>query len=461
MKYRDDYIRVLFLNLGWVGEGRFISKWIINFFTFSDGVYTAPLTQILSLACITFTILYSAQTLFKKIDFYSCSLISLIFLNPFYLQNMSFGYDSLPMTIATCCAVISALLIIRTKYYIPLTALLTFIIIFSYQTTIGIYVNTLVFVLFIYYLQNNWNNEQKIYIKALISLGIYFLFCFIYKQTYPYLFGGSADRIIINLANVKTNILQTISYIKLLFFKSNYLFYITAVVTFLSFVVFQYQQIKKKQIKPIHIVINFAIVCLIYSIFLLTAEGASLLFKTDISDVRLLIAVSFLWVFSFYIISLASRTLYYIFYFLFCCFCFSFSYSYGNFLKDQNQFFDMTMTNISYDIGHTPNISSAQIFVLNPFPLSESNQKLASRIPLFLPLYGEQNFDWLIAVKMSTILPYTFSGDTKKMCQFTTELASIGNTNIHSIKTKIYTLYFYQGNIFIDFHTAKKDFCKM
>ncbi|CAI3931081.1 unnamed protein product [Commensalibacter communis] len=460
IKYRDDYIRALFLNLGWVDEGRFISKWIINFFTFSDGIYTAPLTQLLSLVCIAFTVIYAAQTIFKIINFYSCSLISLIFLNPFYLQNMSFGYDSLPMTIATCCAIISALLIIQNKYYIPLTALLTFIIIFSYQTTIGIYVNTLVFVLFIYYLQNGWNHNDKIYIKAIISLSIYLLFCVIYKQIYPYLFDGSASRIVISLSNVKTNILQTISYIKLLFFNIHYLLYITAVITLLSFFIFHYQQIKTKQIKPIKVVINFSIVGLLYIVFLLTAEGASLLFKTDISDVRLLIAISFLWVLSFYIISLASKTLYYVFYFCFCCFCFSFSYSYGNFLKDQNHFFDMTMTNINYDIGHTPGVSSAQIFVLNPFPLSESNKKLALRIPLFLPLYGEQNFDWLVAVKMSNILPYTFSGDERMMCQFITARDSATRTGISSVKTAIYNLYYYQNNIFIDFHTNIKNFCK-
>lgn len=45
LKYRDDHVRSLHLSATWTGEGRFFSTWLFKFFTFSDGVFIAPLPQ--------------------------------------------------------------------------------------------------------------------------------------------------------------------------------------------------------------------------------------------------------------------------------------------------------------------------------------------------------------------------------------------------------------------------------
>lgn len=296
------------------------------------------------------------------------------------------------MTAATCCAIIAALMILQTKYYAPLTALLVFIILFSYQTSVGVYINSLLFIIFINYLKNGWNNQNKIYTKAAISISIFLILCVIYKIIYPYLFTQYSTRSVMSIYNVKNNILQIIFYIKLLFFNVHYIFYITVLTTIISLVIVQFKLFKNNQQKLSKSIFNIFIVGFLFIIFLLTSEGPSIFLQPYESDLRIFISISFLWLLSFYIISLFSKTIYYIFYTFFCFFCFSFSYSYGEFLREQHNFFTMIMTNINYDISHSNYTPSTQIIVINTFPLSKSNEKLTTRIPFFYIYMENKNF---------------------------------------------------------------------
>lgn len=458
LKYRDDYIRSLILTFGFIQEGRIFSRAILNFFAFTDGILISPLTQILSITCISCTIIYVATTLFKKLNFFSFSITSLIFLNPFYLQNMSFGYDSLPMTISTCCAVISATFILKTRYYILFSAICALFILLSYQSALGIYVNCLLFILCKHYLEHGFNNQNQIYTKAAICLAIYALLSIMFTLIYPYIFSGFNTRFVINLSNIKINLLHTISYIKILFFNIRYIIYIAAITTLFSLIIFYFKQYKEKKITVKNILYSLITIPLFYIATLLAAEGPSIILNFEINNLRVLIGISLLWVLPFFIISLFSKYLYYIFYFIFSIFCFSTNYSYGIFLKDQDIFFQTLMSNINYDIGHTLHSSNIKIIALNAIPLSESNKRLTSKIPFFLYLYGEQDFEWLAAMKASNILPYYPSNNTTEMCQVTQDIKSDKKLTMKIIKSNDYTLYFDKNNVLIDFYTEKKNY---
>lgn len=457
LKYRDDYIRYGILMSGFINEGRIVSRIVLDFFSFTDGILITPLTQILSVFCITCTIIFTSNIIFKKINFFSFSIVSLIFLNPFYLQNMSFGYDSLPMTISTCSAVISASLVLQTRYYAILTTFLALIILLSYQTTLGVYINCLLFILCKHYLENDWNNDSNIYTRAIIGIGIYILLGLIFTAVYPYLFGISDTRFIIGLSHIKTNLFYIIYYIKVLFSNIPYVIYVTGITTAFSLIIFHLKQYQNKKLKLVHIAFSLIIIPLLYVTTLLAAEGPSILIKFEVDNLRVLIAVSFLWVISFYFISLFSKSLYYIFYFIFTAFCFSTSYSYGVFLKDQNQFFNMLISNINYDIGHTTHSADTKIITLNPLPLSKSNQKLTTKVPFLLYVYGEQDFDWLAPFKLLSILPYTPPKNLNKICETIRNINSNKTLNMKIIQSNNYTLYFDKNNVAIDFYTQKKN----
>lgn len=461
LKYRDDYVRSLYLIFGFTQEGRLVSKFLLNFFTYTDGVLIAPLTQLVSIACIACTIAYTATIIFKKLDFFSFSIVSLIFLNPFYLQNMSFGYDSLPMTISTCCAVISATLILQKRYYLITTVFLICIILLSYQATLGLYINCLLFILCKHYLKNGWDNQSKIYTRTIICISINVILCLAYLYISPYLFNGLHNRIIIELSNIKTNLLHTIFYIKLLFLNIHYIIYITAFITLFSLIIFHFKRFKDKKNTLQHIFTSLIVIPLIYITTLFAAEGPSVILNFEIDNLRVLIGISLLWVLSFYFISLFSKSLYYVFYFVFSVFCFSTSYSYGIFLKDQDLFFQSLMNNINYDIGHTSHSPELKIFSLNPLPLSDSNKRLTAKVPFFLYLYGEQDFDWLTDMKISNILPYYPSSNLTEICQSIHDLHSNKKSLIKTIQSDRYTLYFDKDNVLIDFYTERKsNFCK-
>lgn len=461
LKYRDDYIRSLIMMFGFVQEGRIVSKAVLDFLSFTDGILIAPLTQILSVICIACTIVYVAIALFKKINFFSFSIVSLIFLNPFYLQNMSFGYDSLPMTISTCCAVISATFILKTRYYALFSIGCALIILFSYQTTLGIYVNCLLFILCKHYLEHGFDNQSKIYTKATVCIGIYTLLCLLFTLIYPYIFSGFNTRFIISLSNIKANLLQTVFYIKILFLNIHYIIYIAAITTILSLAAYHFKQYKNKKITVKNIVCSLVIIPITYIAILLAAEGPSILLTFEIDNLRVLIGISFLWVISFYFISLLSKRIYYGFYIVFSVFCFSTSYSYGVFLKDQDVSFQALMNNINYDIGHSSHSPELKIIALNPIPLAASNKRLTTKIPFFLYLYGEQDFDWLAAMKISNVLPYYPANNFTEICQSIYDIHSDKKLTIKTIKSDNYTLYFNKNNVLIDFYTEKKnDYCK-
>lgn len=107
-QFIDDLDRTVTGVYGWTGEsGRILTDVLIMFLNFGKGVLDlSPLPQILAIITMSWS---------SSIFFQLCRLrnlveglcVSLIFLNPFFLENFSFKYDAISITLAISLAMLS------------------------------------------------------------------------------------------------------------------------------------------------------------------------------------------------------------------------------------------------------------------------------------------------------------------------------------------------------------------
>lgn len=100
--YVDDLSRATTGYVGWGILGRPLSDSIMLTLSFSDFrlADVSPLPLILSAITLSFAICYCAKHETGKLTTSSCFLFSPLIINPFFLQNLSYKFDNLPMSVA-------------------------------------------------------------------------------------------------------------------------------------------------------------------------------------------------------------------------------------------------------------------------------------------------------------------------------------------------------------------------
>lgn len=115
--YIDDLARSQTGFLGWKSLGRPLADYIFYFFSLKSrqSVDVSPLPQLISILLMALTINFASDKLFK---FRSISTIvgsSLIFLNPLFLHNLVYRYDSLSMVLSISSCVFASLITLKNK----------------------------------------------------------------------------------------------------------------------------------------------------------------------------------------------------------------------------------------------------------------------------------------------------------------------------------------------------------
>lgn len=105
--YIDDLARSQVGFLGWGSLGRPLADYIFFIFTLKNkvSVDVSPLPQILSVFLMAYTISYISKKLFKENTVTSIASSSLIFINPLFLHNLVYRYDSLSMVMSVSLCV--------------------------------------------------------------------------------------------------------------------------------------------------------------------------------------------------------------------------------------------------------------------------------------------------------------------------------------------------------------------
>lgn len=128
--YRDDLIRASYGLYGWSVLGRPFADALVGLLTFSSAKLMSPYPYSQILATIFFCL--SSYSIFKSYlkDIYGGLFISLsLMITPLMVQNISYQYDSLPMSLGLYCAVISG--IYYNKFYISIPLLISSLLLYQ------------------------------------------------------------------------------------------------------------------------------------------------------------------------------------------------------------------------------------------------------------------------------------------------------------------------------------------
>ncbi|HID8088004.1 TPA: glucosyltransferase domain-containing protein [Proteus mirabilis] len=140
--FRDDIPRVIYSFVGLSNLGRPLADEVYYWMTgFKPGVDISPLPLLIS----SFILAFIAYSFSKKI--YKCEgingiLVSLpLISSPFYLQNLSYKYDNLPMTLGVLFSLLPFILKINNKLLLFTISTISVLASMSfYQSAINIYV---------------------------------------------------------------------------------------------------------------------------------------------------------------------------------------------------------------------------------------------------------------------------------------------------------------------------------
>ncbi|WHP78850.1 glucosyltransferase domain-containing protein [Edwardsiella anguillarum] len=107
--YRDDTERILNPAAPWYTLGRPGADLLMRLFTFNlyELTDTAPLTLLLGVLFFAWTLVYVARRAEGTLNIAALSPYILLFFNPFFLQNLSYKYDSFPMVVALALSILA------------------------------------------------------------------------------------------------------------------------------------------------------------------------------------------------------------------------------------------------------------------------------------------------------------------------------------------------------------------
>ncbi|NBN29879.1 hypothetical protein GWI84_15125, partial [Proteus sp. G4408] len=133
--YRDDFSRNINGDYVWDTEGRPVAYMIIKIINlFGDLTNPSPLSQMLSIIISYFACVIIMKRFFYQGGVVSAITPSLIFLTPFFIQNISYQYDILPMVFSIFFLILS----IETRKNIYSIILIS-LSLSTYQPAISIY----------------------------------------------------------------------------------------------------------------------------------------------------------------------------------------------------------------------------------------------------------------------------------------------------------------------------------
>lgn len=178
--YIDDMRRVLDGVAGWENFSRFSSNFLSGVFNTSKVLTDiSPLSQLISIGFLTLSSIILVKTFNDKLNYLPLLASTAIGLSPYYLENMSYKYDSIYMTIAVFSTIFPFLFLHKTRLFIVLSVLSLLLMYTTYQTANGIFIISSLLYSGKLYIDKH---ELKITFKFLIISGASFILAtMIYK----------------------------------------------------------------------------------------------------------------------------------------------------------------------------------------------------------------------------------------------------------------------------------------
>lgn len=451
----DDLGRSLTGYSNWSYNGRPLTDFITSMLNLGKPLLNIfPLSLYIGLGTLATSIYTFIKKVDKKNDPITIAICSFLFIaNPYLIENMSFQYDSLSMLLSASS--IFLVFIVRENIigYILKTALVLSSLTL-YQATISLY-----FMLFLVVIFDKIRNESKIIeiinmiIKNLmIFITAYFLYNYIILKMVPLDAYSSSHNgtIHLNLEGIST-FKYNLGYAKWII--NLYLDSIPKVIKILYILIIGaslstifVQEFKKKTTIAKKIFNSFFYLVSPLAIFLLTFIHLCLL-KSPVWSPRVMIGFGGFMMYIGFLISQSFSRKYFIYSAIPIIYIsFVIINSYGNTAKAQNDYDNILMSSISYDIMHFDSkIDRLSIYGnMEPSPqLSLSKERLPI-ISLLVPIFLNTN-DYWGGVKLKHFsIDYKFEDISKEESKFVCSRKA-------EIETRNYSLHYLQGKIIILF----------
>lgn len=167
--YTDDIGRSV-SGYGWGIDGRFMSTAIMQMLSFNQWISPIfPYTQILAALITCLAGIISVKAIFKKNEnVYFLSLVLLT--SPFYLENLSYKFDSLSMSLSIFLSVLP-ILYVGKRYFIPVSVISLTLSLAMYQTSSMVYFS----IILCYFIYRESDLSLREFIRISFSAFVSFL----------------------------------------------------------------------------------------------------------------------------------------------------------------------------------------------------------------------------------------------------------------------------------------------
>lgn len=403
--YVDDLSRATTGYVGWGILGRPLSDGIMLTMSFSDFRLTdvSPLPIILSALLLSLTICFCGKQIDGKLSYAKAFIFSPLLINPYFLQNLSYKYDNLPMSVSVALVALSYIFggLEKTRWFFASVSLLI-LSLCAYQTSANIFIGLIAagIILDCYYGKNTIINATK---RSASFLLAYIIYTFIVAPRY--LKTNRGEIVGINSDGIKTiseNLLSAEKLIEKLC-TSEVVKYLSPLILIaalaVAFLIIYASKIKHR---PIMLLTGFALVCSPV-IALIAISGPLFLLKGFGFVPRVMTGFSGTLIFLFsasYIgldfVCRKQNKLSFLKIYLLAPIIFSFSlcYSYMNAAKAQNDYEKSIIQSVfSFVTANIQNDENLPVYILGEPRYSEIFKTNAFKFPIIFDLY-KRMYDW-------------------------------------------------------------------
>ncbi|WP_235186788.1 glucosyltransferase domain-containing protein [Serratia sp. DD3] len=397
--YRDDFERVLNPAAGWYTLGRPTADLLMRLFSFNifELTDTAPFTLLLGILFISWVLWTVAKRNETILTIGSLCPYILLLISPFFLQNISYKYDSLPMIAALAISIL-AYFYPRDRgvksYLIPMAYL--FLALTLYQPCTNIFIGLYGVNLLIGFNKNSRSPLQETLWAGVVLLSAYILYFVIINKMLGMSGGRDAMVPLPELADYlikHTKIL--IHYIKSAITRElKIILYVTSLCVVYAFFLNVYNFLQDKQ-WSVSTLLSLLLMVLSPIVIFLAFLGPLFLLREGMTDVRVLSGVSatlFLHGYSLVVVLRKLKpkwmllSLVPVFYFT------AVSFQYANAVKNQHIYEDRIFSWLIYDLMAVNANNHGKIFINNypgTAPITQTIVNHQAIIDLmYTPSYG-------------------------------------------------------------------------
>lgn len=299
--FLDDHYRVSTGNYAWTGDYRPIADYLYYLLGLSfDVVDTFPIPYVIQYFTINILLSYLVVGIINRFEIqkdlinYIIVICFFIFLNPFFLQNIYFRFDSIVMVFSV---IIILFLLIIQQIKIEFFALL--IVLFLYQSSIIGY-PIIVCINVIYLILKN-NNRDSIYRYSISRIFLFFFSIFVFYlisitfiQSNSY--ASSHFNFIGSISKLKENIILSLNN---LYFSTSLLEYVLIYFSLIFTMIFIFEVLKSNN--KIFFVDKILFACLLVFLLLISILNVNIFLEIPRLYSRTYIGFGFFLFFTFFI----------------------------------------------------------------------------------------------------------------------------------------------------------------